>query len=246
VRRRFRWSSIVYALRSHLAALLATWICAGLATWTSAGQRTAEPHIIGTSLSLPSATIAAARADRAAEAPLQLASQNGYGHIIINWEAATGHSPGITLNFPKDGPHPLQRRHRPLAGANPWNGDTPSIGHPARAHRTIRTRQREYPEPAVTRPWGGQPEPAVRSIRPRRGLNLGREQAAGLRDRMAARFPDPGRHAPVPGGSPDRPPLERIIGAKDAPRPDEDGADANGTRRPAPEAGSSWRVLRMS
>jgi hypothetical protein len=76
------------------------------------------------------------------------------------------------------------------------------------------------------------------------GLNLGASKPRGSVTGWQAGFQIRARHARMPGGSPDRPPLERIIVAKDAPRPDEDGAGANGTRQPAPEAGSSWRVPR--
>src|SRR5215469_14193697 len=60
--------------------------------------------------------------------------------------------------------HPLRLRHRPMAVANPWNAGTPSIRHPARAHRTIRTRQREYPDP-------GRDSPPGRSTRAGRAVN---------------------------------------------------------------------------
>jgi hypothetical protein len=155
---RFRWSSIVYALRSHLAA--------SSATWKSTGQRTAEPLIIGTSLSLPSATTAAARADRAAETPLPASVTKRVG--TYNHQLG-----GADWAFTRNHPELCQSRVQPLELRHPcrasrtrgirapssatgrdrlrgWHG----IVRPGRTGRTgiirafmLLTRQRDYPEP---------------------------------------------------------------------------------------------------
>lgn len=120
-----------------------------------------------------------------------------------------------------------------------WPGRTRGMG----ARRASGTRRghtgQSGPDSESTRsrprlaPPGGQPQSAVRGANERRGSVTGWQP--GFQTRAAA--------LGVSGGGPDRPRLERVIGAKDAPRPDEDGAalTAPGGRHPKQDPPGGYR-----